>query len=328
MEKQALRQFLRNQARAQIPGTLYEIINLGRWLTIRNKIFISYSHADSEYLLRLKTHLKPFERQEKISVWSDHNIQTGDRWRREIESALKNSAVAILLVSADFLASEFITNNELPPLLNACEEEGVKILPVVLKPCAFEETESISQFQSINSPSEPVLSMKEDKKEELWYKISKTATDKLQEFSIMEEEKEVEENNELPDVPESYIEFFSDNGLKWVDVMISGELEDIDDYYVYQYQHIDILDFMPKVEEFLNPFDKSDQLIKKVEEKLKNNGWEGDGVLRFLWIPPFMGVGIEDTWGFLTWVVKQKNNGTTFICSPLPLPFSNLMRQN
>jgi hypothetical protein len=170
--------------------------------------------------------------------------------------------------------------------------------------------------------------MKEDKKEELWYKISKTATDKLQEFSIMEEEKEVEENNELPDVPESYIEFFSDNGLKWVDVMISGELEDIDDYYVYQYQHIDILDFMPKVEEFLNPFDKSDQLIKKVEEKLKNNGWEGDGVLRFLWIPPFMGVGIEDTWGFLTWVVKQKNNGTTFICSPLPLPFSNLMRQN
>ena len=99
----------------------------------------------------------------------------------------------------------------------------------------------------------------------------------------------------------------------------------IEDYEVYNYQHIDILDFMPEAEKAIKEFEGSKSLINKVKSKLKENGWEGDGTLRFLWLPPFV-FSSSDTWGTLIWLVKQRNNGTTFICSPRSLPFDNLRR--
>jgi hypothetical protein len=51
-------------------------------------------------------------------------LRAGDKWKREIEKALQRATAAVLLVSADFLASDFITDNELPPLLKNAEEQG------------------------------------------------------------------------------------------------------------------------------------------------------------------------------------------------------------
>jgi len=253
-------------------------------------------------------------------------------WKKEIENALKNSAVAILLISADFLASEFITNNELPPLLTACEEEGVKVLPVILKPCAFIESEELSRFQSVNPPEKSVLAMSPHESERLWYEISKTATMALKEFSkpntIVDD---IERVQIIDDIPVQYSEIFSSQGLMSLGYFIKAELESpeiVREYYVYKYEHLDILDFTPRAEEFLKPLNGSSELIRNIKLKLKSEGWEGDGTLRLLWFPPFVGAGIEDTWGVITWLVKQSNNGTSFICSPIPLPFSRLLEQN
>lgn len=70
-------------------------------------------------------------------------------------------------MSTDFLGSEFITSDELPPLLNAAEKEGAVILIVILKPCLFEEFPELNQFQAMNPPSKPISRMTEDDKEEL-----------------------------------------------------------------------------------------------------------------------------------------------------------------
>ena len=93
----------------------------------RPKVFISYSHSDGEYLDRLLVHLKPLEKEGLIDLWVDTRLRAGDRWRKEIDKALQRAIVAILLVSADFLASEFITDNELPPLLRNAEERGIEL---------------------------------------------------------------------------------------------------------------------------------------------------------------------------------------------------------
>src|SRR6266545_4778666 len=119
----------------------------------RDQVFVSYSHEDDAHLKRLMVHLKPFEREDLINVWSDTKIKASQQWREEIQSALQRAAVAILLVSADFLASDFIQNEELPPLLNAAQSEGVKILSFILKPCAFTSFASLSKYQAVNDPA-------------------------------------------------------------------------------------------------------------------------------------------------------------------------------
>ncbi|MCK5873826.1 MAG: TIR domain-containing protein [Alcanivoracaceae bacterium] len=134
----------------------------------RKKVFISYSHKDKSYLDRLSVHLKPLEKKGLIESWSDTRISAGELWRKEIEKALKQSQVAILLVSADFLASDFIVENELPPLLEAASTDGATIIPVILKPCRFSRESSIAKFQAINSPEEP-LSGSDEHESELIY---------------------------------------------------------------------------------------------------------------------------------------------------------------
>src|SRR5262249_30300028 len=99
------------------------------------KLFISYCHSDQHCLERLLVHLRPLQRAKSIICWSDKSIRTGDKWRTEIKKNIDDAAIAILLVSADFLASDFIVNNELPPLLVGAEARGTRILPVILKPC-------------------------------------------------------------------------------------------------------------------------------------------------------------------------------------------------
>jgi hypothetical protein len=138
----------------------------------RNQVFISYSHADAKWLKRLQTHLKPLEREGKLQLWDDTKIKPGAIWHDEIQHALDSARVAILLVSADFLASDFIANNELPPLLEAAEKEGAKILSVILSPCRFNETKSLSRFQAINSPSHPLTGMAKDAQEHTLYQVS------------------------------------------------------------------------------------------------------------------------------------------------------------
>lgn len=131
----------------------------------RKKIFISYSHKDKSYFERLNVHLKPLEKKGLIEPWSDTRISAGEHWKKEIEKALDSSQAAILLISADFLASDFIVNNELPPLLTKANNDGATIIPIILKPCRFVRELSLSKFQAINIPEEPLISASEHESE-------------------------------------------------------------------------------------------------------------------------------------------------------------------
>src|SRR5258706_15175147 len=123
------------------------------------KVFISYSHRDLEWLDRLRVHLRPMEKEYGIDFWDDTRIASGSRWKKEIANALETSKIAVLLVSADFLASEFVALDELPPLLTAAAQKDTIILPLILSPSRFLRTKSLSQFQAINDPMRPLINL-------------------------------------------------------------------------------------------------------------------------------------------------------------------------
>jgi predicted nucleotide-binding protein len=102
---------------------------------IMPKVFISYSHKDEVWKERLQTQLTVLERQGLLSVWEDRQIAGGDEWYPEIEQAIESAQVAILLISADFLGSKFILGKEVPPLLERRKKEGLRVIPLILKPC-------------------------------------------------------------------------------------------------------------------------------------------------------------------------------------------------
>ncbi|MCI2230460.1 TIR domain-containing protein [Polaribacter sp. MSW13] len=120
---------------------------------MKNQIFISYSHEDRIWLEKVQIHLKALEHEEyNFDLWDDTKIKTGDKWKQEIEKALEKASIAILLISANFLASDFIKNDELPTLLRNAELKGTRILPVIIKPCIFSRIKNLSTFQALNNP--------------------------------------------------------------------------------------------------------------------------------------------------------------------------------
>jgi len=126
-------------------------------------VFISYSHKDRRWLERLQVHLKPLIRAGQIDLWDDTRIRPGDQWRQEIERALDAAGIAVMLVSADFLASDFIHNQEIPALLQAAEQRGTRILPVILSHCLFSDS-SLGRFQAVNPPDKPLAGLPEQER--------------------------------------------------------------------------------------------------------------------------------------------------------------------
>jgi hypothetical protein len=99
---------------------------------------------------------------------------------------------------------------------------------------------------------------------------------------------------------------------------------------VYRYEHLDDLGFVRRPEDVYADMDPNalEQRTASVRAALLSAGWEGDGDLSVIWLPPFVDVGVEDTWGTYLWHVKQSNNGTSWIASFCPLTFRRLEEQN
>ncbi len=142
------------------PLKLIGVMNMNQQ---RTRVFISYSREDEEVVKRLCKHLRSMTDEELLKLWLDvERIDPGDRWEEKIKKALEETAVAITLVSADFLESEFVSNIEIPALVEAAHD-GVSIVPVIVKPSTFQHS-PLSPFQSINRPEEPLVEMSEREK--------------------------------------------------------------------------------------------------------------------------------------------------------------------
>ena len=110
-------------------------------------VFISYSHKDEKWKDLLHPHLEALVKDEQICLWDDRKIDTGDDWYPKIETTMGKAAVAVCLISADYLSSDFITKEEIPFLLKRREAEGMLLLPLVVEPCAWQIDSRVNGLQ-------------------------------------------------------------------------------------------------------------------------------------------------------------------------------------
>ena len=112
-------------------------------------VFISYSHRDERWKDLLRSHLGVLEQTGRITVWDDRQIDGGEEWYPEIVAAMERAAVALCLISPDFLKSDFINKEEIPHLIKRRENEGMILLPVLVRPCLWEIVDWLSPIQML-----------------------------------------------------------------------------------------------------------------------------------------------------------------------------------
>lgn len=113
----------------------------------KNRVFISYSQKDRKWLKLVKHALAPYIRKNQLDIWDDSRIKAGDKWRDEINTALQHATVAVMLVSRNFLASDFIVGVELPVFLGNANKKGLRIIWIPIGECAIETT-GLSEYQA------------------------------------------------------------------------------------------------------------------------------------------------------------------------------------
>lgn len=101
-------------------------------------VFVSYSHDDIALRRELDKHLRTLKDARVINIWTDSDIMPGTEWERQILDNLKNAQIILLLVSADFLASDFCQSVELKEALRRHEENTARVIPIILRPAFWE----------------------------------------------------------------------------------------------------------------------------------------------------------------------------------------------
>jgi TIR domain len=121
------------------------------------EVFISYSHKDEKLRKKLGTHLTLLQRRGIIDQWHDRRIGAGQEWAGAIDEHLNSAAIILLLVSPDFLASDYCYDLEMKRALERHDAGDVHVIPVILRPVDLEGA-PFAKLQALPRDAKPVRS--------------------------------------------------------------------------------------------------------------------------------------------------------------------------
>jgi hypothetical protein len=133
------------------------------------QLFYSYSHQDSELRDRLSTYLAPLRRKGKIVEWHDRKIEPGTDWDTEISNRLDSANLVLLLLSPEFLASDYCFGVEVEKSLMRLKSGTLRVAPVLLRPCLWEDS-PFSELQLIPRDARAISSASSP--EEAWKEVA------------------------------------------------------------------------------------------------------------------------------------------------------------
>jgi tetratricopeptide (TPR) repeat protein len=122
-------------------------------------VFLSYAHEDEPLLRQLETHLSGLQRQGLISTWHDRKIVPGRPWAEEIDEHLEQASVILLLVSADFLASDYCYQVEMKRALERHQAGEARVIPIILRPADWKHT-PLADLQALPTDARAITTWK------------------------------------------------------------------------------------------------------------------------------------------------------------------------
>jgi hypothetical protein len=120
-----------------------------------SKVFISYSHKDEHYRDELEKHLVMLRRNGLIQTWTDRKILPGQEWGKEISTELEASDIIVLLVSSDFLASDYCFDIEVRQAMKQHEQGSSTVVPIILRPCDWHDA-PFGVLQGLPKDAKPI----------------------------------------------------------------------------------------------------------------------------------------------------------------------------
>jgi internalin A len=100
--------------------------------------FVSYSHKDDWLAAELTTHLKLLQRSGLINLWRDRCITAGSEWKGQIDENLEHANLILLLVSSDFIASDYCWDVEMLHAMERHNQGSARVIPIVVRACSWQ----------------------------------------------------------------------------------------------------------------------------------------------------------------------------------------------
>lgn len=120
------------------------------------KVFVSYAHEDEPHREALARHLQPLVDEGLITLWHDRRITGGRDWARDIDAALRSADVVLLLISRDFVASDYCRGVELAEAMKLDDAGLARVVPVILRSCDWQHA-NFARFNALPPDGEPVV---------------------------------------------------------------------------------------------------------------------------------------------------------------------------
>ena len=134
------------------------------------RVAFSSSHKDEELRDQLETHLKLMQRQELITSWHDRRIMPGETWKGKIEDAFFRADVVLLLISADFIASDYCFEIEMKTVLERAEAGTARVVPIILRECDWHSA-PFGKLQAL--PKDGIAVTRWPNRDEAWTDVSR-----------------------------------------------------------------------------------------------------------------------------------------------------------
>jgi hypothetical protein len=133
------------------------------------EVFFSYAHEDEKLRDQLEKHLKLLQRDGVITTWHDREITAGSEWAGQIDQRLNSADIILLLISADFMASDYCHDVELKRAIERHEANEAVVIPIIVRPVDWTGA-SFSKLQALPKNAKPITRWPD--RDEAWLNVA------------------------------------------------------------------------------------------------------------------------------------------------------------